>query len=509
VRGAPRRGARLLPLSLIGGCLLLGPADRRAHTDADGDGYSAAEDCDDHDPAVHPGAVEICDARDDDCDGAVDEDLLPDLDGDGFGDAAAGGGACFAGWVARGGDCDDTSALVAPGLPEVCDGLNTGCRADWTPADDAGLATWIGPDRAVEDLSAALAEAGAAPLALGPAGQLWICGRDTPWPRGLLAEGYEDLQIVGLSVEGPTGLLRPTLNTVAFDGAPVIRAVGRDGRLAIRSLRLVGGTGGARAGGAGLSVEGGGALRLQDLELVGNRATGTIDGGGGWISGLGYVRAERLLVQNNSLSGTQRGGGLAVIGGVLALSDATFVKNTASEHGGGLYLEGVQATLTDVHFDQNTAGHGGGGLEVGLGSRAECVGCTFTDNEAYSGGALRTAGEALLNCPPDVGPDDLVANRAAAHGAAWAVVEGGTLCLDGCTQADNRVLLDLGYDGEGYTDGRVGEDNYFRGRIWYRQTGDQLHCSAYQCQGEIDELLMDFELPGPHYETYCKADDYF
>ncbi|MBN1503111.1 hypothetical protein JW930_06200 [Candidatus Woesearchaeota archaeon] len=43
--------------------------------DKDGDGYYPPDDCDDNDPKVHPGAKELCNNKDDDCDGLVDEDL--------------------------------------------------------------------------------------------------------------------------------------------------------------------------------------------------------------------------------------------------------------------------------------------------------------------------------------------------------------------------------------------------------------------------------------------------
>jgi len=54
-------------------------------SDCDGDGVSAyGGDCDDADPTVAPGKRELCDGKDNDCDGLVDEDVsLADQDGDG------------------------------------------------------------------------------------------------------------------------------------------------------------------------------------------------------------------------------------------------------------------------------------------------------------------------------------------------------------------------------------------------------------------------------------------
>ena len=83
--------------------------------DADGDGHlgtgDCADDCDDNDSTVFPGAGETCNWTDDDCDGLVDEDL--DLDGDG--------------WTPCAGDCDDAAVAIHPGALETCNDMDDDC----------------------------------------------------------------------------------------------------------------------------------------------------------------------------------------------------------------------------------------------------------------------------------------------------------------------------------------------------------------------------------------------
>jgi hypothetical protein len=91
------------------------------------------DDCDDSDPAIHPGATEVCNGKDDDCDGAVDEGVkttfYADTDQDGFGNANATIEACSApqGYVNNDDDCDDSNAAIHPGATEVCNGKDDDC----------------------------------------------------------------------------------------------------------------------------------------------------------------------------------------------------------------------------------------------------------------------------------------------------------------------------------------------------------------------------------------------
>ena len=122
------------------------------YRDEDSDGFGAADttviacvppegfsvmwtDCDDNDPEVHPKASEVCDARDNDCNGRADfvasDGSFEDDDRDGVADMACGGA-----------DCDDENPDVYPATtspmreaaPEYCDGVDNDCDPD-TPDD--------------------------------------------------------------------------------------------------------------------------------------------------------------------------------------------------------------------------------------------------------------------------------------------------------------------------------------------------------------------------------------
>ncbi|MEL6341699.1 MAG: putative metal-binding motif-containing protein [Myxococcota bacterium] len=127
------------------------------HLDSDGDGFGDAgeqlvtcdppedyvinaEDCDDGDDAVYPGADELCNDIDDNCDETVDEDTAVDArtwhrdrDEDGFGDAADAAISCEApdGYVLDNQDCRDDDDTIFPGADEVAyDDIDQDCDGE-------------------------------------------------------------------------------------------------------------------------------------------------------------------------------------------------------------------------------------------------------------------------------------------------------------------------------------------------------------------------------------------
>lgn len=99
--------------------------------DADGDGFASCGDgpidCDDANPNAYPGATQVCNGGDNDCDGMPDEGV--DADHDGFTTCDTESSPA---------DCDDTEAFVYPGATEICNDVDDDCNGhvDDMPDED-------------------------------------------------------------------------------------------------------------------------------------------------------------------------------------------------------------------------------------------------------------------------------------------------------------------------------------------------------------------------------------
>ena len=108
--------------------------------DDDMDGFPLSVDCNDGDDTVFPGAVELCDGQDNDCDLALPA-VEADVDADQY-------VACTIdpqGWngdpsVVGGDDCNDTIATIHPTAADVCgNGLDDDCDGEGDHGPNAGL----------------------------------------------------------------------------------------------------------------------------------------------------------------------------------------------------------------------------------------------------------------------------------------------------------------------------------------------------------------------------------
>ncbi|MFT5433812.1 MAG: hypothetical protein ACI9OJ_004520, partial [Myxococcota bacterium] len=141
--------ASVNPFAVVDECIACGqPAELNCDgiadpcIDGDDDGYADCDprsDCDPTDPTIHAGAVEICDGKDNDCDGQTDVDE-GDLDDDGINDCADddddGDGTPDTS------DCGPRDPEIHPGAAERCNDLDDDC--DGAIDEGAVGCDWIG-----------------------------------------------------------------------------------------------------------------------------------------------------------------------------------------------------------------------------------------------------------------------------------------------------------------------------------------------------------------------------
>ncbi len=186
--------------------------------DTDGDGVTPNDgDCAPSNPAVYPGATEVCNTRDDDCDGDIDEGLdcgtdtaatavsstdtgappTPDTGGD------SGGGTSTGtvgdpdvdddgdGYTENEGDCNDGSRRINPRAPEACNGNDDNCNGvvDEGVCLDTGVALlWYSGDATVCDRSTFLQGHWGTTFTdladLGDASAVPLCNNTGTWEYG-------------------------------------------------------------------------------------------------------------------------------------------------------------------------------------------------------------------------------------------------------------------------------------------------------------------------------------
>jgi hypothetical protein len=414
-------------------------------TDADADGYTSTDDCDDADAAVHPDAAETCDGVDQDCDGLVDEDFAtfsaaPDLDGDGFGDAAGIVAVCALpdGWVLDATDCDDADVAVFPGQLETCNGYDDDCDGLVDDADSplAGAVTWYadadGDGYGDEDERVTRCDGGEGYVAgaddcddtdatINPSATevcLDLVDQD--------CDGYSDdytgdcgtltdpgdvdlcdpsavpvdasLCTAGVAAVLPSGATYTTVQDAIDDataGDIVTVCAGtwtEDLTQTVSPLTLVGYGSGtstlAAARGSVIDMGNGHELTLVDLSIEG----GGGESGGGVHGGDATVCVARSSFALNTV--TLGGGAMYLSGfGTVSIEDTEFYGNSSDSSGGAVAFQTYTVTIEDSTFLSNQSGYDGGAATIDSTSTVAISSTEFTSNRAdYTGGALKYGG---------------------------------------------------------------------------------------------------------------------
>jgi hypothetical protein len=250
--------------------------------DLDGDGYPAAEDCDDDNAEVHPGALELCDGLDTDCDPATDEAgrVIVDRAGE-FGSIA-----------------DGLAAAEDGGLVEVCDGVYE-------------------------------------------VRELILRGTATLQGAGIgrtILDAVDDWRVLELNGDGPVTVRGLTLRNGTSDGLRdriggglLVNGAHRQPVL-LEDLEVIDSDSDY---GAGLYL-GSGDITLRRVTASNNVASE--DGGGIYISpSNNSVLVEDSVITDNHAA---RGGGIALDDASGTVVDTVIERNTASDEGGGAWLRG-------------------------------------------------------------------------------------------------------------------------------------------------------------------------
>jgi len=412
--------------------------DTAEPVDNDNDGHDATTDCNDENADIHPGADELCNGVDDDCDEEVDEDPVDlgtwyaDLDGDGYGDPTSAAQACEppAEHVADNTDCDDALAEVNPGADEVCNGRDDDCdpEIDEDPIDG---------DIFYDDLDGD--------------------GFGAPGSDHLACEGVSndvdcndaddtEPQVVDAAASGPgTGSLLDPWTTIqeGIDNAAACVAVlpgtySENLDYGGANLHVFG------VDGADWTVLEGPLTDAPIVSFTSGETSGARLSGFTLRAGVGHLESTSEVIDCGSTAtcvdyySVWCGGGVYVDGADPTLSDLVFVDNLLPQasatpsgddtwytysYGGAICALETNLTLEGVQVQGNTADQGAG-LFLGASAIVTATRSVFADNDAYTegGGIQVDAGTLVLE-------NSVVATNSATTTAGGLQMLGGSLTM--------------------------------------------------------------------------------
>ncbi len=309
-----------------------------------------------------------------------------DSDADGYGDPTVSASACDApaGHVANPDDCDDTDSGVNPGATEICNGIDDDCDG----SVDVGSVIAVPADYAtIQGAIAAACDGASIEVAPGTYPELLdLLGKElhligtggaavtTVDGSGsgpiLVASGADDSTLEGFTLTNGSGSY-----TGGIDATSVTNLT-----LSDVTVSACSGTG-LPSGGA-LYVPAGASVWVLDSSFTGN----SVDGGGYYRGGAIY-NAGTLSLDAVSITGNSSGGGGYWMGagvystGTLDVTDSDISNNTAGGGGywmaGGIY-SGGSLTITNTSLDDNSAGAGGYWMAGAIYSEGSLV---LTDSE--------------------------------------------------------------------------------------------------------------------------------
>ncbi len=291
-----------------------GPEPVPTNNDEDGDTFEKSVDCDDHNDKVFPGAPELCDEVDNNCDGTKDEGSAKFMDAAGERDVSD--------------KFQDGTAALPARVSFPTAGKLTLC----------GASTYFAAITVTKSLE--IVGTGAETSILDGGGKARIITTETQGTTTTL----RDLRLAnGNSTTG--GALYCADTTVDVRDVVIAnnRASGRGAGVALdrctSNFNRVTIRDNAGANGAGLSALSGTAT-LTNVTLTKNAAS-TVGGGLSSTTGAVVNLIDSIVLENSS--GNGQGGG-AFMDGAVRCNNTTFNRNT----GNGVYLTGTGASFTST-----------------------------------------------------------------------------------------------------------------------------------------------------------------